>query len=568
MITLKTLRYKNLLSSGNTMTEIQLDKNDKTLLAGKNGNGKSVVLDAITFALFGKPFRKISKPQLVNSINGRDCYTEMEFSVGKNEYIVRRGIKPNILEIECNGKVMNKSAKQADDQKYLETHILKLNYKSFTQIVILGSASFVPFMQLSNADRRVVVEDILDIQIFSAMRDILKERNSILRDDFSELENGLSLLDSKIEIQETHLQEIKKKRETGVAELQELINTQEDKLHMLEVENRSHQKDVDEMMTTTTGHQKAIANKKQYNSLLDKIASNKKSNEKEFDFFESNQSCPVCTQDITDDFRQEKENSCITKRYEYGDAIIKLQEKLQLIETELSCIENNQKHIDKINRKIANNNNQINIANSIIKTHQERISSFDDNEDTNDEKVITLHKEKEGKLSDRVVLTEKKYYNNIIANLLTDTGIKTKVIKQYLPIINKRVNAYLVDMDAYFNFELDETFSEKIESRYRDDFSYASFSEGEKKRIDIALLLTWRDIASMKNSVDINLLFLDEIFDSSLDASGVDDVMKLFDTLKNTNLFIISHRGDLLEDKFENKIRVKKEKKFTIMEQE
>ena len=553
MIRLQVVRWKNFLSTGNQFLEAKLDKETMTLVVGKNGAGKSTMIDAITFSLFGKPFKKISKNQLVNTINQGDTITEIEFLVGQTAWKIRRGIKPVLFEIYNNGKLVNQDAKAMDYQKYLEDKVLKLNFKSFTQIVVLGSASFVPFMQLSANDRRIIIEDILDIGIFSIMRNLLKDRVSMLKEELNEVEYEIKLLQEKIKLHETQSVKKKKSDEAKIVETEKEIN----RLH---AEIEVHE-EVLFSLTKSISDEDSINTK---NTELDKYHSQIKKNlkrlGKEKKFFQEKENCPTCEQDIDETFKKNKLNSL-------QDDIEEMDDGLDKLESEIEKVFDRLMEIKECNSQIQDINSEITSKNTYIKSHQRFIKDIkEESEEIDVGKSNILNRELEEQKGLRTQYSEQKRYYDILGEILNDKGIKTKIIRKYLPVINNYVNLYLKDMDFFVNFQLDENFQETIKSRHRDDFSYYSFSEGEKKRIDIALLLTWRHIASMRNSVNVNLLILDEVFDASLDQAGVDDLMKLFGILEKTNLFIISHKLDILDDKFPAKITVEKLKNFTTME--
>jgi len=564
MIRLKVVRWKNFLSTGNQFLEVKLDKEPMTLIVGKNGAGKSTLIDAITFSLFGKPFKKINKGQLMNSVNEKDLVTEIEFNIGKSKWKVRRGIKPALFEIYHNGNIINQDAKSTDYQKYLEDKVLKLNFKSFTQIVVLGSASFVPFMQLSANDRRIIIEDILDIGIFSVMKNLLKDRSMILREELGEVEYEIKLLQEKIKLQEKHLAELKEKSDTKrKSDLDKIEETQKEIVKLNE-EIDEHQELVVSLMKSIadedTSHKKNMELDKyrsQINKNLKKLGRDKK-------FFEEKENCPTCEQDIDETFKKSKLNDLQDEIEEMDDGLEKIDSEIQKVIIRLD-------EISECNKKIQKEENEIRTKNGYIKSHNNFIKHLNEElnnkiEEADEGKIAVLTSELEDSKKTRSEYTEQKRYYDILGTILNDKGIKTRIIRKYLPFINNHVNNYLKDMDFFVNFQLDENFQETIKSRHRDDFSYYSFSEGEKKRIDIALLLTWRHIASMRNSVNVNLLILDEVFDASLDQAGVDDLMKLFNILNKTNLFIISHKLDILDDKFPAKITVEKLKNFTTME--
>ena len=564
MIVLKTVRWKNFLSTGNQFLEVHLDKEPMTLIVGKNGAGKSTLIDAITFSLFGKPFKRINKGQLMNSVNEKDLVTEIEFNIGKSKWKVRRGIKPALFEIYHNGQIINQDAKSNDYQKYLEDKVLKLNFKSFTQIVVLGSASFVPFMQLSANDRRIIIEDILDIGIFSVMKNLLKDRSMLLKEEMSEIEYEIKLLQEKIKIQEKHLKELKEKSVSKrKSDLDKIEETQQEITRLTE-EIEDHQDMVVSLMKSIADENTTHTKNSELDKYRSQINKNLKKLNKDKKFFKEKENCPTCEQDIDEIFKKSKLNSL-------QDDIEEMDEGLEKIEGEIQKVFDRLAEINLVNKDIQKEENEIRTKNGYIKSHNSFIKHLNEElnnqvEEADEGKIKILNSELEDQKKSRSEYTEQKRYYDILGAILNDKGIKTRIIRKYLPFINNHVNNYLKDMDFFVNFQLDENFQETIKSRHRDDFSYYSFSEGEKKRIDIALLLTWRHIASMRNSVNVNLLILDEVFDASLDQAGVDDLMKLFNILNKTNLFIISHKLDILDDKFPAKITVEKLKNFTTME--
>jgi len=564
MIVLKTVRWKNFLSTGNQFLEVHLDKEPMTLIVGKNGAGKSTLIDAITFSLFGKPFKKINKSQLMNSVNEKDLVTEIEFNIGRSRWKVRRGIKPALFEIYHNGQIINQDAKSTDYQKYLEDKVLKLNFKSFTQIVVLGSASFVPFMQLSANDRRIIIEDILDIGIFSVMKNLLKDRSMILKEELSEVEYEIKLLQEKIKLQERHLTELKEKSDSKrKSDLDKIEETQKEIVRLNE-EIDEHQDLVVSLMESIADEDGTYKKNTELDKYQAQIKKNLKKLGKDKKFFAEKENCPTCEQDIDETFKTKKLN-------DLQDDIEEMDNGLEKINGEIEKVIERLGEISGINKQIQAEENEIRTKNGYIKSHNSFIKHLNEElnnkvEEADEGKIKILNSELEDQKKTRSEYTEQKRYYDILGAILNDKGIKTRIIRKYLPFINNHVNNYLKDMDFFVNFQLDENFQETIKSRHRDDFSYYSFSEGEKKRIDIALLLTWRHIASMRNSVNVNLLILDEVFDASLDQAGVDDLMKLFNILNKTNLFIISHKLDILDDKFPAKITVEKLKNFTTME--
>jgi len=562
MIRLKNVRWKNFLATGNRFIEVELDQEPMMLVVGKNGAGKSTLIDAITFSLFGKPFKKINKGQLINSVNEREMVTEIEFSVGTAGWKVRRGIKPALFEIYLNGNLVNQDAKSLDYQKYLEDKVLKLNFKSFTQIVVLGSASFVPFMQLTAHDRRVIIEDILDIGIFSIMRSLLKDRLMTLKEELNDLEYEIKLLQEKIVLQEKYIEEMKaesaQKQKTDLAKIKET----EKLVEKLNDEIEEHQERIVTLMKSISDQDKVTIKNQELDKYRSQIRKNLKKLSKDKKFFENNENCPTCKREIEKDFKESKLKDVVIN-------IDSMSSGLDKLETEIEKIHKRIGEISELNQKIQKEELEISRKNSNVQAHNSFITKLSSDIEEmqkvkNQTKTIhILNKELDDSKSTRFKYIEQRHYYDILSSILNDTGIKTRIIRKYLPVINNHVNNYLKDMDFFVNFQLDENFQETIKSRHRDDFSYYSFSEGEKKRIDIALLLTWRDIASMRNSVNVNLLILDEIFDASLDQAGMDDLMKLFNILKNTNLFIISHKLDVLDDKFPKRILVEKVKNFT-----
>ena len=570
MIIFKKARWKNFLSTGNTFTEIELDRNNTTLIIGENGAGKSTILDAMCFGLFGKAFRGISKPLLVNSVNGSGTLVEIEFKIGSKEFLVRRGIKPNVFEIYVDGKMYNQDANVRDYQKHLEQQILKLNYRSFTQVVILGSSTFIPFMQLKSRHRREVVEEILDIQIFSLMNMILKQELKTLSTDIREIDYAKSLAEEKIALQEEYISQLKKNKDKIVKEKVELLSGNEEEIFMRQGESDLLKEENDKAV-------KSIVDKSKLNKKLTKLYDIKstlvekhKSHATMVGFFESNDDCPTCEQHIDEIFKE----TMIEKRQ--GDAD-KLMKGLKDLEDEIVYTGDRLEEITDIAVKIREK--EVHIAKN--KSSIEQLEKFNANlvKEMNElaeeggitkkdrDKLKELKSDLKGIDVERSKLLEEQVYSETTRSMLQDTGIKTKIIKQYLPIMNRLINTYLTSMEFYVNFTLNENFEETIKSRFRDEFTYSSFSEGEKMRIDLALLFTWRAVAKMKNSTNTNLLILDEIFDSSLDGTGTDEFLKILNTLEGENVFVISHKGDVLVDKFDSTIKFEKIKNFShIME--
>ena len=566
MILFKTLRWKNLLSTGNYFTEIALNSNANTLIVGTNGSGKSTMLDALCFGLFGKPFRAINKPNLVNSINNRDAVVEIEFSIGSKEFKIVRGIKPNIFEIYQDKVLLNQDAAVRDYQDYLERFILKLNYKSFTQIVILGSASFTPFMQLSAADRRAIIEDLLDIQIFSTMNGLIRERLANNKDLTVEKKNDISLLMQKYQLKKEYQDKLNQDNEAKVKEYEEEILLHRETIRTLSGEvddlERSKQTLADICSKIPENEKKITAFKKVESQIESKIS--KVGNDRSF--YEHNADCPTCRQAITLGFKEEQLRELHTKEEELAGGLTELQAKITEQESIVAELREKEKELSNVRIQLATTQTGVKGLNDSITKLEKQIKQIQQPKENVDENELdAIKKEVEQAQDELKQLLDDKAYYDVASSLLKDTGIKTNIIKQYLPVINKLVNKYLTSMDFFVNFNLDESFKETIKSRHRDEFSYHNFSEGEKQRIDMALMLTWRAVAKLKNSTNTNLLILDEVFDSSLDTSGTEDLMKILHSLEGANLFVISHKGDILQDKFANTIRFEKVKNFSRM---
>lgn len=568
MINFKLLKYKNFLSTGNYWTEIALDRTSHTLVVGNNGSGKSTMLDGLTFALFGKAFRDINKPQLLNSINLKDCIVEVSFEIGNKSYRVARGLKPNLFEIYCDNVLVNQDAASRDYQEYLEKFILKLNYKSFTQIVILGSASFVPFMQLSTADRRSIIEDLLDIQIFSTMNTVLKDNLSINKTELLDNKYSFEKKTESYQIQEAHIQKNSRDNDHRIKELNADIKKSLIQIETLNAKTAQVLIDIKELQTQIQNKTEIENRVKKLNQYEGQIQNNLSTANKHLEFFNTSDDCPTCKQKIEDSFKQEqiKELQEKIKQNKTGLTVAEqkaeeYQEKLDFIQSVLNSIQRQQIVVNTNNTSVTSINAYINSLNKQIadfNTVKEDLIQETENLNNLKEELKQLDDKK------RELIDTKSYYE-VASTLLKDTGIKTRIIKQYIPIINKTVNKYLAALDFFVNFNLDETFKETIKSRHRDDFSYASFSEGEKQRIDMALMLTWRHVAKMKNSTNTNLLILDEVFDSSLDANGTEYLMSILHLLSDTNLFVISHKGDILQDKFRSVIGFEKINNFSRM---
>ena len=567
MITFRSVKWKNFLSTGNQFTQIQLDYAPTTLIIGENGAGKSTILDALCFVLFNKPFRNISKSQLVNSVNGNGTIVEVEFNVNNKDVKVVRGIKPNKFEVWICDTMINQDANARDYQKHLEQQILGLNYRSFTQVVILGSSTFVPFMQLSTKARREVVEDILDIKIFSLMNFLLKNKNKSLLEDIRDVQYNYDLTKEKVNLQEKFIEEVVNNKSSLIAESQQklwdnksTIDFRRDDVKALEIDNENLSFDAEERL-------KVEQKLKKLTQTEAALQNRKSEHDRQIQFFQNNDECPSCEQPITESTKQTQIESRTTKIREIENGIADLQrmeseeqDRLQSILTDLETIRKNDVEKAKILSSIA----ELEKFNTKL---EKDIEAYKGGSVSEEDKIKLA--ELKGKIQSieeqKSKLNEDKFYIDVARNLLQDSGIKTKIVKQYLPIMNKLVNTYLSSMDFFVNFNIDENFNETIKSRFRDEFSYASFSEGEKMRIDLALLFTWRAIAKMKNSTNTNLLILDEIFDSSLDNAGTDDFLKILNNFDKQNVFVISHKQDMLFDKFRNIIQFKKEQNFSRM---
>ena len=571
MIIFKTIKWRNFLSTGSVFTEVELTKEKSTVIVGANGAGKSTILDALTFALFSKPFRKINKPQLLNSINQSDCVVELEFDVGKNKYKVVRGIKPAKFEIYQNGVALDENASVVDQQKHFEQTILKMNYKSFTQIVVLGSSTFVPFMRLPLAARREIIEDILDIQIFSTMNVNLKEKVKVTNDELKDHEYKLSLIKEKIDMQKQFMMDIDKKNKEDIQEKEKRKETLLCEALNYETEIISNDETINEKTIAVSDTSKVKATISKVDSIKNKITTKQKSYNKEKVFFQQNDSCPTCGQSIEEHFKQEKITLLSDKLAEVEKAMSDLGQQLSNLRSQEDTFILLIDEINELNLKNRQLKNDINSLHRRIEELDDDIRKLRDS-DVNQREQFSILKSlnEDGKRIQETVSETKEEKDCLLtaAQLLKDSGIKTRIIKKYLPTMNKLINDYLDKMEFSTSFMLNENFEEVIKSRYRDEFSYESFSEGEKARIDIALLLTWRSIAKLKNSVDTNLLILDEIFDGSLDQNGNSDlgwILKTFD--EKTNVFVISHR-DNIADKFDRCLRFEKHKNYSYVTEE
>ena len=568
MICFQKIRWRNFLSTGNQWTEIQLDEKSTTIVIGSNGAGKSTVLDALTFSLFNKPFRKINKPQLLNSTNEKDCLVEIEFKVGSTDWMIRRGMKPNIFEIHRNGKVLDQMADVGTQQKWLEQNVLKMNYKSFTQIVILGSSTFVPFMQLPVNSRREVIEDLLDIKIFSAMNMIIKDKIRTVRDQVKTLELKKSSLKDKVQMQQNFIEELENQAQKNIADKESKIQT------LLEEENDAMNlniklvEEMDDFQKVMRSYESSSAMLKKLGNLKGKISNKVSTVTKEHKFFNENTVCPTCTQGIEEEFRLNKIKDAHNKKKE-------LESGFQELETAIQKEEERERQFLKLSKEVTRLTNEISQNNVKISGYQRQVRDLEseiqtittqlENRNSEHEKLAEFNKNLRETYE---LLGEKKQtiqYHDFAYTLLKDGGVKTKIIKKYLPLINQQVNKYLQMMDFYINFKLDEEFNETVQSPIHENFSYASFSEGEKMRIDLALLFTWREVARFKNSVNTNLLIMDEVFDSSLDGMGTEEFLKIVRfVIKGANIFVISHK-ESLHDKFDGLIRFEKVKGFSRM---
>jgi len=565
MITFKKLTWKNFLSTGNNETTIYLNQDSSTLVVGANGAGKSTMLDALSYALFGKPHRSINKPQLVNSINNKNCLVTVEFSVGKIEYKIIRGMKPNIFEVYRSGKLLDQESHSRDYQKIIEQNILKLNHKSFHQVVVLGSSNFIPFMQLPSHQRRNVIEDLLDIGIFTKMNGVLKEKIAMLRSQMNDTDHQLELLKETIKLQTEHIGELKRIDTSQAEKREKEVKRIEEEIRSIEESNQTLQEEYDEFYNTTTSdYQTAQDEKRKLESSKSSIKTKMDDVVNESLFYENNNTCPTCSQDISIELKETKNQECKEKAKTLNSEYYTVKDKIKDTNEEADELYKKIVHLNEVNSSIRQNDVK-------IKGLQERVSSLQETVEVQDtteaEKKLSEDKEKRSELmTKRTEQSKLSSYFDAISELLRDTGIKTKVIRQYLPVMNKLINQYLQILDFFVLFHLDDSFNETIKSRHRDEFTYASFSEGEKQRIDLSLLFAWRQIAKMKNSANTNLLILDETFDSSMDSDGVDNLLKILYTFKDdTNVFIISHKQDLLDGKFPRKIEFEKVNNFSKM---
>lgn len=567
MIVFKTLKWKNFLSTGNNWSEIDFQKSKTTLVVGHNGAGKSTMLDALSFALFGKAHRNISKPQLVNSINNKHTVVEVTFNALGSDFKIVRGIKPAIFEIWRGETMLNQSSHAKEYQKILEQNILKLNHKSFHQIVVLGSSSFIPFMQLSAQHRRDVIEDLLDINVFSKMNVILKEKQGVLKDDIRDVSNRIEVCKTKIEAQKKYIRDIKAINKEQREEKLQYIAEIQNEIKAAQGQNKQLTDSIQSELPAATDAQKASQEKlKELEKFKAKFNADIRKIVKDVQFFESNDTCPTCSQTITEETKGTHILEGKAKAKELQSAIDQAEQAIQGSNERLRSANEILERCRQWQNDLAAGNQSIAQFQASIDRTQAELAKLDNNVDMEAATVELdeLVESNDALVEQKLTLNEQYNYNLVVAQMLKDTGIKTKIVKQYLPVINKLCNQYLQILDFFVHFNLDEAFQETIKSRHRDSFTYDSFSEGEKQRIDLALLFTWRQIAKMKNSVATNLLILDETFDSSLDHEGVDNLMKIIYTLgDDTNVFVISHKGEVLDGKFANKIEMVKEKNFS-----
>jgi DNA repair exonuclease SbcCD ATPase subunit len=569
MIVFKSVEWKNFLSTGNSANKVLLNKSQTTLIIGKNGEGKSTILDALCFGLFGKPFRNINKGQLVNSINNKNCLVTIEFDINGREYKIVRGIKPHVFEIWVNDEVMNQDAAVRDYQKVLEQQILKLNYKTFTQVVILGSASFVPFMQLPTTQRREVIEDILDIKIFSTMNSLLKEKASETKESISRIENEIKVAKGQVDSQTAIIKTLTEAKSDSIKGLVDKVRANEISIGESQNHINTISNEIQALREQTSTKAEIDAEIEQAKNIRSKLNAKLEHCETHSEFFNENDVCPSCSQGIAEDYKQKVIDDLNSKILETTGKAEELDKILTHLNDQLSGINTILGQITDKNIELSTHNSTVtllNKQNSQLQAEIESSKADTSNVDEEKRKLKELAQDALTKINSKTALQEHRNLEEVASILLKDTGIKTAIIREYLPVMNKMINKYLNAMDTYIHFELDEAFNEKIRSRFRDEFTYASFSEGEKMRIDLAILFTWRQIAKMKNSVNTNLLLLDEIFDSSLDTAGTDYFLNLMNQLGDkSNIFVISHKGDQLFDKFRSVIKFEKRNDFSII---
>lgn len=569
MIIFKKVRWKNLLSTGNNFTEIDLNTNHTTILLGNSGSGKSTLLDAISFALFNRPFRNVNKNQLVNMINQKNCLVEIEFTIGTQNYLIRRGIKPTVFEIFCDNVLVNQDSHSKDYQQYLERQILKFNFKAFTQIIVLGASNFTPFMQLKPADRRVIIEGLLDIEIFSVMNNILKQRVSSLKTISQENDYALSLVKEKIELQSKYISDLSHSKQEKIQENISIIEKNKEQIQKLQAEISQHNDTIATLNNKIDFKSDVLSQIEKIKDIKSKLETNAKKTKKEIVFYEDHDSCPTCQQDIPESFKLveiEKKNN---KLKEWQNGLEDAQAAMNRFMIRLEEVREIEIEIQEINSMIVKNNSMIAGINQFIKKIAKETLDLKNEEDAPKEcsnKLLELNEESEKYEKNKQEYSIQKNLQELATALLKDGGVKARIIKQYLPLINKHTNVFLNAMNFFVTFNIDEEFNECIKSRGRDDFAYENFSEGEKQRIDLALLFTWRTIAKMKNSVNTNLLIMDEVLDSYLDTAATENVLQLLnsDMFKDTNIFVISHK-DTISDKFKKTIRFTKNKNFSTI---
>ena len=566
MINFQKIRYKNFLSTGNQFTEINFQQNSTNLIVGTNGSGKSTILDALTFVLFNKPFRKINKPQLVNSVNEKDCVVEIEFDANGRQYLIRRGIKPNLFDIVMDGSILHKEADDRSNQRILEQNILKLNYKSFTQIVILGSSTFVPFMQLTTANRREVIEDLLDIRIFSSMSSLIKENLRYEKDQIKSLDLKKQTLKEKAKMQIEFIEELENRGKQQIESNSKKIDDLDEEIVVANLENEKKQEELEskvEEQEKLTGFSDKLV---KLNNMKGKISQKVSTITEEYNFFKENTVCPTCTQDIEESFRVNRISDAQNKAKELKDGYVELEKTIKSEQERERQFNALSKEITKLTHGISQNNTRIQSNRRQVRDLESEIQTITDNlanRNTEHEKLEEFKKNLQQTIEDLSERKQEVVYYDFAYSLLKDDGVKTKIIKKYLPLINQQVNRYLQMMEFFINFKLDEEFNESIESPIHESFSYSSFSEGEKMRIDLSLLFTWREVAKVKNSVNTNLLIMDEVFDSSLDGFGTEEFLKIIRyIIKDANIFVISHKVGL-EEKFESVIKFQKQKGFS-----
>lgn len=566
MVVFKKVTYKNFLSSGNIPIEIQLDKSRLTLISGKNGSGKSTIVESIIFGLFGKPYRNISKPQLVNSINQKQCQVQIEFSVGKKEYKVIRGMKPSIFEIYENGVLLNKNPNIKDHQRVLETQILKMNFKTFTQVVVMGSGNYVPFMELQTGQRREFIEDLLDIKVFSVMGSLVKDRAKALKDTLKEIEFDMKSLSEKAHMQKSFIEKRLKENSDSSSNL-------EDSICRLISLNSDYQRDVEKTINEIKLLESSTEYKfKLYEEIGDlkverkRISDDITNKEKTKAFYKESDLCPTCKQDITDDVCNTLVDAVDCEISDLTVSLSDIDQRIKSLSNKVKAVESVSEQIDSLNKVLLGLNEKISINNALILKDRETLESLKNTSSINEEKskLKDLAKSIVSADSRKKEVVEKLHYNTIAVNLLQDSGIKSKIIRQYIPVINKLINKYLAKLDFFVSFNLDEGFNETVKSRHRDEFTWGSFSEGQKMRINLALIFTWREIARMKNSINTNIVFFDELLDSSMDGSGMDLALGLLDDLKGSNVFVISHREGSF-DKFPDVIQMTMKNNFTMV---